>query len=380
LPGERNDKDATSGNTATDNALLLDADPRLVAALGTALSLEDLRIWAGMPEPRRVTALQRIKVLDQYCAEPGEITAQRAAMDAGVTLSRFYQMARIWPEKRLLSSLGTYALVTKPRAGLKPHQKSALQAVVKQVVEAEANQGDSIAALARKLGQASKLPADDVPSKNTLRVFIESEQRRLRETSLAGREILFDLSATSLPRGDGLPHVVFLVIDGGTSLILGHAIGLAEESAAGYRTAAGVCLSHIPAVLQGKNIWSEKMERSRIVPGADASDIGAISSKIALRMGDVSPKLTAVDAQGEYIRHHLGLRLGYVRLFPSRTILTEASANEIKGVELDTATAFARVSVAVAEHNATLVEALELDGDADPPGELMRLLEMMAAS
>ena len=98
-------------------------------------------------------ALQRIEALDRYFAEAPELAAKAAAIKAGVTLSRFYQMARGWAVKRSLSNLGTYALVVKPRAGLKPSQIGALEAVVGNVIGAEANQTDSIAALARKLGE-----------------------------------------------------------------------------------------------------------------------------------------------------------------------------------------------------------------------------------
>ena len=369
---------ATDDETVKSSALHPEPDPRLVAALGPEISLEDLTNWAVMPEYRRMTALKRIEVLDRYWAEGNGFAGPQAAAELGITDGRFYQMARIWREKRSLGGLGTYGLVTKQRAGLKPHQKSALLAVVRQVVEAGADRGDSIAAMARELGQASKLAADDVPSKNTLRVFIENERRRLRDNQLAGTVVLFDLSATSLCRSDGLPHVVFLVIDDGTGLILGHAIGLAEESAAGFRAAASVSLSHIATVLHRRNIWSQRMERFSIVPGADASDIYEISSTITAQMSDVSPVVTAQGAQGRYIRHHLGLRLGSVRLLPSRTITSGTLANDTKGLELDTANAFARVGAAVAEYNATLLAGLELDGDAAPPGELLRILETMA--
>jgi hypothetical protein len=377
LPRKPKETGATGGGIAADPALLLEEDPRLAKALGDAMSPEELKIWVGMPEPRRVKALQRIKALDRYVLK-SEITAALAAEQAGVKLGRFYQMARAWSDKRSLGSLGAYASATKPRVGLKPHQNAALYAAVKRVVTAKANQGDSIAALARKLGEASNLPSEEVPAQNTLRVFIEREKRRLRDASLAGTEIQFDLSATSLRRSDGLYHVVFLVLDGGTGLILGHSVGLSEESALGYGAAAKDSLVRIPAVVGVRNIWADEMKRSQLVPGSDTHRIGAITSQIKIHLGGVAPQLTDEDAQGRYIRHHLGLKLGSVRLNPARTIAAAPAEGAVKGAVIDAVDAFSRIELAVAEHNAALLATLALDGEPDPPGELLHLLEMMA--
>lgn len=367
---------ASAGDeTATSAELPFDADPRLVALLGTALSSEELNVWAGMPEPRRLKALQRIKALDRYCDEGSEITAKQAAIEAGVTLNRFYQMARVWPGNRLLSSVGAYGLVVKPRAGLKPHQNSSLQAVIRQVIEADANQGDSIAALARKLGQASNLPPESLPSKNTLRVFIEIEQRRRRDIRLAGAEVLFDLSATSLRRSDGRPHVAFFVIDGGTSLILGYATGVAERSAAGYSAAASMSLSQITTVPWFGSIWSNGLKRAYIVPGPDEADVATIISRLDEKMGVVSLELDSKGTRGQYIRRHLGLRLGSVRLLPSRTIPATTATGGVNGVELDGVAASSRIAIEVAEHNATILRSLNLKGKDNPPEDLVGLFQ-----
>lgn len=379
MPGMPKEKTATDLTGAPDAKLALGTDPRLVAALGPELSARDLEIWAGMPASRRMKALQRIGALDRYFAEAPDVAAKAAAIEAGVTLSRFYQMARAWAVKRSLSNLGTYALVVKPRAGLKPFQISALEAVVGDVIGAKANQTDSIAALARKLGKASNLKPDEVPSKNTLRGFIEREQRRRRDAKLAGTEVLFDLSATSLHRCNGQPHVAFFLIDGGTGLILGHAIGVAEESAAGYRDAAHASLNLILPVLRGRAIWSKEFKRAQMVTGADVPELVTMIARIGGEMDGVCPTLTEEDRQGRYIREHLGLRLSSVRLLPAQTIPDEASAVEIKGVELDTTTAFARTSVAVVEHNAAVLAALDLKGDVNPPDELIKFLNTIAA-
>lgn len=379
MPRKLTKGECTYSNTTTAAVSLLDSDPRLIAALGPTLSLEDLKIWAGMPETRRAAALQRIAVLDEYCARINDISAKSAAIKAGVTLGRFYQIARVWPEKRLLSSLGAYALVAKPRAGLKPHQKIALHDVVAQVIKADANQGDSIAELARKLGKASKLSVNDIPSKNTLRSFIEKELRQLRNTGLAGSEIVFDLSATSLRRYDNLPHVVFLAIDAGTGIILGHAIGCAKENALGYKSAASAALKTITEITGRKSIWARKFERCQMAIALDLPDMEKMSAQIKSRTGAMLFESAADVSHGHFIRQHLGLNLGLIRLMPSRTISTRALGNGLKGVVLDAATASARVGIAVEEHNAALISTLGLDGDADPPDELIEMLAMMAA-
>ena len=356
----------------------LEADPRLATALGRVLSTDEIRTWAGMPEAQRVKALQRIKALNGYCAPGSELTARQAAEQAGVKLGRFYQMARGWSERRSLDSLGAYVSATKPRQGLRPEVTNALQAVVARVVKARDHA--SIASLAKTLALESGLPPKAVPSQNTLRAFIEREQRRVRDMKLAGAELLFDLSASSLRREDGRPHVVFFVIDNGTRLILGHGQGLGTDSVAGYRAAAADSLRRIARFMPPTKIWADRMQRSQLVPGTDIQSVSEMAAQMKTELGGITPQLTGERKEGVYIREHIGLKLGPIRLAPSRTIAPSKPIGTVADAPgLVSEDAYARVELAVAEHNAELLADIKVEGAAEPPGELIRLLELMAA-
>ena len=363
---KRNDGEDDNGSG------LLKIDHRLVALLGEEIPAEELRIWAVMPEKQRAKALQRMKALTRYCASGADLPARTAARDAGVELGRFYQMAREWRNRRSLESVGTSASVTRSRNGLKPEVANALQAVVNRVVTD--NKDASLTHLARMLGIESKLAKP--PALNTLRLFIEREQRRLRASTLAGDELLFDLAATSLVRADGRPYVLFLVIDQGTGMIFGHAEGNVDDSLIGYRAAARDALLRIPTFMPPSEIWAEKMARAQIVPGGDASAISEAMSNLKIEVGGASPQLTGPDRGGSYIRRSIGLNLGSVRLIPTRTYASPEPQPGSLGLTF--AEAHSRIEIAVVDHNARLLAGLELLGSRLPPATLTGMLETMA--
>jgi hypothetical protein len=236
-------------------------DARLALIFGDPVPEEEARIWAAIPPTQRDKALQRIAALDRFCGGEQGLTAKQAAADAGVELGRFYQIVRSWTAERSLANLGAYASATKKRQRLKPEVVNALQSVVARVVRD--NKGASVTRLAQLLADASGLPPDQVPKKNTLRTFVEREQRRVRATRQAGHEVLFDFSAVSLTREDGGLHTAFLLIDRGTGLVLGHAVGEPGDSVGGHGRAARNASARILGGLLPAGIWAPRSsERS----------------------------------------------------------------------------------------------------------------------
>lgn len=351
-------------------------EARLSRIFGELVPEDELRIWASIPPSQRDKALQRMAALDRFCGgEPG-LTAKQAAADAGVELGRFYQIARAWSAKRSLANLGAYASVTQRRQRLNPEAVNSLQAVVARVVKA--NKGASVTRLAQLLAEASGLAPDLIPKKNTLRMFVEREQRRVRATRQAGNEVLFDCSAISLTRDDGWLHTVFLAIDDGTGLVLGHAVGELGASADGYRGAARNALLRISGgPLSAVGIWAPTLERTQLVPGTDIDLLGRLVAALVTDLGGVAPQLTRVGVPGRYIRSHLGQKLGPIQLLPSRTTLATRPATP-GGEALTPADADARVELAVTAHNAEVLTGTAADGGREPPEKLLRLLAAMA--
>lgn len=351
------------------------ADPRrLERFFGRPVPASELAIWASIPPAQRDKALQRMTALDRHGASDGAVAAKQAAADAGVKLGRFYQMARAWAERRSLASVGAFASTTRSRQRMEPEIAQALQSAVVGVVASHSD--ESIATLARLLGEAAGVSR----APNTLRPFVERELRRRAQKELAGEDIQFDCAATSLRRRDGAYHVAFLVIDGGTGLILGHSVGEAARSAKGYAAAAAHAHGRILDALPASGIWAEATGRSQLVPGTDSAAIAGLVAEVREQVGGIGPQLARARSYGRYARGRLGLKIGPVRLLPART---ENDAppdgwNPEDGLEADDAQA--RLELAAAAHNREVASALTPGGRAEAPDGLARLLEAMARS
>ena len=358
----------------------LDGDFRLEKVFGDPVPPTELRIWAAMPPSRRDKVLQRVAALDRYCFGEEGLTAKQAAADAGLKLGRFYQLARVWPDKRSLASVGTFASTTGARNHYDPKVVNALQAAVTAVVRENADRQVSVAALTRLLGERSGLPPADVPKTSTLRVIVERELRRVRQTGLAGSEILFDhVTTMSLPRQGDAWHTVFLIIDRGTRLVLGHAVGDASDSVRGYRSAAMDAFRRIADGFPAAAIWADRLERSQIVPGADRDALAEEMARMASEVGGAAPQVVKAATDGRYARAYLGSKIGPIQLNPAKALEPGGRStnrrNDLGG--LSEADARARLELAVVDHNAAMLGDVRRDGESDPPGELVRLLELM---
>lgn len=352
-------------------ALDVKAAARLAKHLGSPVPSAELEIWAAMPPPQRAKAMQRMGALEKHRKK--ELTAKLAAADAGVELGRFYQMARAWKASRSLKSLGAYSSVTKQRQAQDPEVAKALQAAVVMVVKPDDTA--SVDSLARRLAEMSGLPEKKLPKRSTLRMYIERERRRLRTLRLAGTEIQFDCASSSLRRIDGAPHFIFFVLDEGTGLILGHGVGMASDTMRGYAAASEDALRRIPAGLPPRKMWASRCERSEIVPGDDAERVLRRLSEIKGELRGVTPQMTNSGDFGRYLKGHMGKKLGPIRLGVKGTLV----GGDVVGTPLTDVDAHARVELAVKAYNDDVGSRAPDDGEGGPPGELVRLLEMLAA-
>ncbi|MFK3889510.1 hypothetical protein [Sphingomonas sp. NPDC079357] len=344
----------------------------LERVFGHPVPEEELEIWASMPPSKRDKALQRMVALDRHLGSFGGLTAKQSAADAGLKLNRFYQMLRAWSERRSLASVGTFASTTKTRERIAPEIAQTIQAAVVRIVEADPDA--SVAALVRDLTKA----IDIKRSPNTLRPFVERELRRRLQRRLAGEEVRFDCVATSLMRPDGANHVVFLVLDGGTGLILGQSIGHLSNSVAGYASAACDALGRIPAMMPPREVWADRTERSQLVPGTDAVAVADLVARARGAVGGVAPQILAPGSYGRYARAAIGLKVGPIRLLPSRTGIAATDKAPPAVDPLETADARARFGIAVSAHNKEVLMMLDVKGGNEPPEQLVRLLSLLA--
>lgn len=343
--------------------------------LGVATCPQDEIVWAGINEAQRAKAMQRIKALNRYLDPDDDISAKEAAADAGVKLNRFYQLARAWNDERSMRAVGARAIPSTTRQKLKPAYANALQAVVKSVVS-NAQVDEPINSLARKLGKASGLAKP--PVLNTLRKFIEQEQRRQRRETSAGTELLFDLSASSFVGPDGHNYVIFLIFDRATGIILGHSTGFGDNSVAGYRTAAANALGRITSPPLHFAIWSDRFERAQIVPGSDVDELKIIVSDLAAKADRALVQLTGSRKFSQYIRRHIGLKIGTVRLTPARTLAPTANIQQTNVQSLSLDEASAKTELAVTAYNAEILSSAVCDGISSPPADIMQLLGRLA--
>jgi hypothetical protein len=116
---------------------------------------------------------------------------------------------------------------------------------------------------------------------------------------------------------------------------------------------------------------------TQLVPGTDADRVRELMQRVLSESGGTTPQVVGQGTYGRYMREHVGLKLGPIQLLPSRT--GDALGTEgPDALGLDNADALARLDVPIADHNATVLADLSVDGESLPPEELVRLLEPMA--
>lgn len=190
---------------------------------------------------------------------------------------------------------------------------------------------------------------------------------------------MFDCSAINLPQADGRPHVMFVLVDKGTRLILGAAVGPSADATAGYaRVAADVRartsndLATVP--------WSLRVSQIYLTAGLDVA--AAESIVLDLRKAGVrTVQLKRVPRRyGGYFRQVVGDRIGRIAITPARTEKGTATPDNGDMKPWSQAEAMAAVAQAVDQHNASVLAHLPTGASSRMPDDLDKALTLLASA
>ena len=341
----------------------------LAGAFGIPMPAEEQAMWKSLSDEQKAVAILRLRVLlDADGLKPP--TPEQAAAYTGLSLNRWYEMFAAWREKRSLSRIGISADLPRSR---KMEYHDVMQRLVVGVVDADPK--GSVRRLALALGDAytreTGISEDDRPSYITIRKFVEAELRRRAKAESPGHHVVFDCCACELPHANGA-YVAFLVIDKGSRLVLGAALGDADESHAGYALAAKDALDRIRRDPLDRLGWAEDLTQSEIVIGRDTGSWAEhAADMIAAGMREHLQPSTKARRFGAYVRPLIGLRMGRVKFTPGTTFTAPSFAKP----SADDVTRFA---VEVDVHNADLVPGVDQAAGRQPPATLVALLKRLA--
>lgn len=341
----------------------------LAGAFGHPMPAEEQAMWNTLSPEKRQTAAARLGILLKY-ESIRPITPEDAAAQLDISLNRWYEMFAAWREKRSLSSIGIFADV--PRSRTLSHHND-VQRLVIGVVDADPN--GSVRRLAIALGEAygkdTGLPESEWPTYMTFRKFVEAELRRRMKEEAPGNDVAFDCCACELPHITRI-FAAFLIIDRGSRIVLGAALGDARASHAGYALAAKDALERIKQGSFDRLDWSDDLERSEIVIGLDEEAwAGHRDEMAAAGMKAQLQPATKARRFGAYVRPLIGPRMGRVKFVPGKTFSEPAFA---KAGPDDVA----RFGVEVDAYNAELMPGDDAERGRVPPTKLTALLKRLS--
>lgn len=368
------DDGGNSGGPTLDEARL-DPEGRLRAVLGRAPGEHELTLWAAMPGERREGALGRIPILRRWVEQPGEMTAAEAAAEAGLAVSRWYEVAAAWKAKPTLSSVGSFA--KKPgRRGqrLDGDAINVIQSILPVIV------GDykdaKVGTLVSALQADERLRGMRLPHVNTLRTMVEREKRRLKGESQVGGRPGLDVTAVNLMREDGDHHLMFAVVDRTSRLILGFSVGRLSDSRAAYAEAARDALVRLEGEDAPVLPWSDRTERIDAIIGDDADAWHSVAAEYA--GANLRPEFSIVSSErryGRYLKLVAGTTIGNLRLHPARTGGPGKGAGVPPHSDAEARTA---IEVEVARHNTQVMAESVANGAPRPASDTLGVLRFLA--
>jgi hypothetical protein len=330
-------------------------------------------MWASLTTVQRAKAIQRMKALDRWIGPEGDLDVRQAAVDAGVSVTRMYEMGKAWRTRRSLVSLGTFAAAPKTRvANYDGAIRKALGAVV------DADPAGSVRKLALDVEAALRDTLADLPSYNTLRRYVERELRRRERENTAGNDLMLDCSACILTPSDSVVLTAFAILDRATQVIVGAALGDVGDSRGGYARASADALRRLGEGRFGRLRWVDRMERCEVVAGTDLDAWSPVVSRIAgTGVAANVTVATSADRFGRYLRPATRLRVGTVVLMPTHTLSGPDRPGLTRSAR-PTTDQEARLSVEVDEYNGEAMAGLDHGSNVPPPVELTRLLELLS--
>ena len=363
LPSPRAERIVVSRDGAGSGPLA-----ELAQALGRRPDDEEAVAWATMSLANREATLNRIRLLQRWVGDRGELTAASAASQAGLGLSRWYDVAGRWSSgERRLFDIGRYARGHPDRKGV--FDATLLDelrtAVPRIVAENDGLDGRRVpvARMVELLVQSIDVGARRLPVFNTLRRMIEQERRRVDTRGQVGTQLGFDMVGSGLLRSDGRQHLIYGVIDRTSRLILGFTLGSIENSVERHGVAAIDALAGISSIGFDGVPWATATRRIDVVPGmdVDAWSLRAQRRKAPVEWGIADGR----KSRGGYFRKAVGPHLGRLKLSSVRNAIELRDiAPEAEVFNEDSASL--RISVEVASHNsAVMAELRELAGEGE---------------
>ena len=326
-------------------------------------------MWASLSAVQRAKALQRMAALDRWLQSDGQIDVKQAAGEAGVSVTRMYEMGKAWRTQRSLASLGTFAAAPKTRVG--KHD-----AVIRRAIGPllDASPGTSVRGLTHALGEALRGQLATLPGHNTLRRYVERELVRRAREDTAGNDLQLDCSACLLAPSDTVMLTVFVILDRATQVILGGSLGQVGDSRGGFALAAADALRRLDRGQFDRLRWVDRVERCEIVVGTDQSAWDASIDRIAAGGGLANIALaTSSNRFGRYLRRATRLRIGTMVLLPKHTVV-DATMSGVVGRSAPNEDQVSRMSVEVDEYNAQVLADVSGGDGAPPPSDMIRLL------
>ncbi|MEO7468782.1 MAG: hypothetical protein ABIV36_17340 [Sphingobium limneticum] len=341
----------------------------LQAAFDSKVPPAESAMWAAMSPDQRSQALKRLNVLLRLEAAPEDSSPEKAALDAGVSLTRWYEINAAWKNNRSLASLGTFATTPRTRK-LANHDDLEELAVGVFDAAPTASVRQHALALGEAYAKKSGLPEKDLPSHNTLRKFAEAERRRRMNDEQLGSDVLFDCCACELPYSDEV-FCAFLIIDKASRLVLGAGLDHPQDSRVGYAFAAANAQDRLVEPPMSGLRWANQMESSELVVGLDADSWSDIEEEMRISGldGQMQPA-TAARRFGVFVRRSIGARMGRVKFVPGQT----AKAADFGAPTLDQLIHF---HAEVDAYNASLIEQWSATERRAPPPGLSTLLKRL---
>ncbi len=352
----------------------LPVDRRLRLLIGDPVPASEKKLWLAMSTDQRDSAMRRMKAMARWHAGRPPVPSD-AAKGAGLTLNRFYEMAKAWRTKRSIASVETMAIAPRARSSdydtiLSKH----VQTVVATVPEGAKV---TLKELIEKLGAAAAAELDVQPSFATLRRRVQEEMRRRERRVRPGGEVQFDCCAITMSTMDTPQRVLFVILDRRTQLVLGAALGDARRGRVGYAHAAADALRRVTSGSLRAVAWTGRLEKMELVVGLDEADLSRVAVEF-VRAGirSVMQPSNAPRRFGRYLRKAVGDRMGRILLLSSDDVATSASAttSDLDGTSDDAV----RVQVEIEVHDATLLADLERDDASEPPADLLTTLRLLA--
>jgi hypothetical protein len=337
-----------------------------------ALPETDRARWFAMTPKQRQKVTLRLAAITSW--RDGAIGIDEAIEASGLSRSRFYTVAARWREAPSLASLGGFRGAGGARQKVDGNVINALQAVIADVYAL--NRGASVNRLVQLMVDASGIEGERLPGIQRRRAIVEAEMRRAEATGQAGHALRGDISAINLPREGGRPHLLYVLIDVGTRLILGAWTQADLDEVSGYRGAARDAQRRITSKLEDMQ-WTDRLMRIELK--VQAQEIGYLFRKKHHDLGGAVLPQGSPKGYGKYFRELVGLRIGRIEITPARTEAGNAISDNRDPYPWSDEEARGAVALAVDQYNAEILGSLEQFGQRKlPPDDLAKALEILA--